>query len=442
MLNLKDSNFLWFSDLFTKLLLFHGVHTAPQSVGTSSAAVHASTTNNPFSSPSPAVRGSDVSSASGAFATSPSRGTAFERALSAAASPGKKKPVITPSTTSNSNLNVDNVANFPGLSVKSLPLDATKHSKLEERLGMGGDAKANIFTPTHSAPTTKKIPPGAVHSPAATGATSSGAYKGRSGPPSRSNPGAASNLAMNAHTLDAYEAPAQHFAGSERFFFQFIVSMNNFRLNQGLVTCVLAQIDDLMRGERFEASFTAMDLDTGTPTKSKKLPIFLPSDQKSSKLDTKEDVFISPEDFALKVTKLKILGRFLGLLHFYHQWMPGAESGGPLSKLALDMAARRGALQMSLPILRVVQDAQREGKLSLALPWVAEFLKMLSWLPACSLRPRGQSTSASDRLAIPYFEVLERLRSIQHVEILRANGAALSCNRYPQFTETCYRQRP
>lgn len=318
---------------------------------------------------------------------------------------------------------------------------------------MGGDVKSNLFAAPSAAK--KLFASSAAPESAATSSTSStgggrgggsggggpgstsGGYKGRT-PSSRVNPAAVSSPTANLSVPDPYEGPAQLFAGAETFFFRFIVSMNNFRFNQCLVTCILAEIDELQRNESFEASFSTMNLDTGTPTKSAKLPIFLPSDHNFTKQDgSGGEVFIAPEEFALKVARLKILGRFLGLLHFYSQWLPssGGESG-PLQKLATELSAKRGALQLSLPVLRVVQEAHREGKLSLTLPWVVEFLKMLSWDPFCSAptRARGEAAaSAADKGRIPYFDVLEKLRSIQHGDQFKANGRARSCNRFGCF---------
>lgn len=462
---------MWFAELLLKLLLFHGVSTAPLIPGSTNLSPVAGSANNTTSSPggaaTPGANGvaknassSQSTATVAAFGASPSRGTAFERAVSAAASPGRKKQqptqVFTPSTNASTssaaknNLNANYSANFPGLSaVKNLPLDASKQRQLEERLGVGGDVKANLFAAPHPAPSTAKklLTPNTAQASSAGGASSgaygtggSGGYKGRN-PAPRTNPSSVSSTpTANLNAPDPYEAPALHFAGAEKFFFRFIVSMNNFRLNQCLVTCILAEIGDLVRNEEFEESFASMNLDTGTPTKSTKLPIFLPSDPNSTKRDGSGDVFISPEEFALKVAKLKILGRFLGLLHFYPQWVPsGSGESGPLQKLATELSTKRGALQLSLPVLQAVQDACREGKLSLTLPWVVEFLKMITWDPACSspVRARGEvGVPAAHRHRIPYFDVLERLRSIQHGEQLKTNGKVLSCNRFVYCPET------
>ena len=447
-----------------------------------------------------------------AFSASPSRNTAFERALSAAASPIRKiqscVPVNLSSTTSNipasasqSNLNTKFYSsNFPDLSAtKKLTLDAAKQSKLEERLGMGGEAKTTLFSPSHTTappaaqvsaistphmvtsvtkkwgpagaatrttPDTARITPSnSINSANNTTNNSnnsntnnnSGPYK-RNGPPTRTSNAYGSSANSNANspsvnysTIDPYEVPAMHFAGTESFFFRLIVSMNNFRFNQGLLTCILVEIEELMRNDNnLDASFVNLNVESDSPTKSRKLSIFLPSDQNATKHhDGQNEVFIAPEDFALKVAKLKILGRFLGLLHFYHQWVPlGVSESGPLQKLASELAAKRNALQVSLPVLKMVQAAHREGKLSLALPWVVEFLKMLSWDPAVnsvSARARGVNVAhnskealETDRQRIPYFDVLERLRSIQHSEKFKvsvsesnhsASSGILSCNR-------------
>eukprot|EP01032_Pedospumella_encystans_P010892 gene10892-12709_t len=530
-LTLKEPNYLWFAALFMRFLLYHGVQStsavsmlttkpdAQASTEVSASTKTSSSTNNTVSlgshvtSTPSAGAVSNVATTASAFSASPSRNTAFERALSAAASPIRKKqscaPVSLSSTASNvpasaskSNLNTKFYSsNFPDLSAtKKLTLDAAKQSKLEERLGMGGEAKTTLFSPSHttvppaaqvnaiSTPhmvtsVTKKwdptgaasrttpdiaariTPSSSINSANNTtnnynnnfNSNNSGPYK-RNGPPARTSNSYSSSANSNANSpsvnhsaIDPYEVPAMHFEGTESFFFRFIVSMNNFRFNQGLLTCILVEIEELMRNDNsLDASFVNLNMESDSPTKSRKLSIFLPSDQNATKHhDGQNEVFIAPEDFALKVAKLKILGRFLGLLHFYHQWVPlGVSENGPLQKLASELAAKRNALQVSLPVLTMVQAAHREGKLSLALPWVVEFLKMLSWDPAVSAvsaRARGVNVAhnwkgalENERQRIPYFDVLERLRSIQHSEKFKVStgesnhstsSGILSCNR-------------
>lgn len=104
----------------------------------------------------------------------------------------------------------------------------------------------------------------------------------------------------------------------------------------------------------------------------------------------------STEPFSLRILKLKLLGRFLGLVTFWHQRtltlsstseVTGASGSsnasrvGPLHQLALENTRKRSKAVMRsiLPLKAVLIRAWQEGRLCLTLPWVIEFLKMSAW---------------------------------------------------------------
>lgn len=314
---------------------------------------------------------------------------------------------------------------------RSLPLDSAKHNKLEARLGMGGEVKPSGFTPSSSVikfatPTTAST---TAHN--SSGGGGGGGVHKRGGSGRRQSPFLGSGLtavpSVSRAALDIYEAPSSLFGGPLQFFFRFIVGMNNHRFNQSLCTCILAEITTLMKSNDFSSTGVAVGM--SFPVDSDPVNLFS-SDTVLHRSLADRDYLLSPETFALKVTKLKILGRFLGLLQFYHQWVAISTTlieHSPLQKLSADLASRRGMLQVLLPLRKALDEARMERRLSMCVPWVCEFLKMEMWDPACVEVVRNP---ASNRLqTIPYFDVFEYLRSLQYSSDFFPMSQNLSTNR-------------
>lgn len=251
-------------------------------------------------------------------------------------------------------------------------------------------------------------------------------------------------------TADPYENPALHFSGNQQFFFRFIVHTDNNRFLRCLEEALAAEIKDLTREQgtrRTGIGATQVDISTASngaaplpigrarsgshSTDGEEIFSFISSSySKPSLLHGTVDGFesfdspqysTSTQSFALKTVKLRILGKFLGLLTFWPQWSLLVSVGdtGPLSLLARDAARLRGALRpaTSYPLRSILEKAWVACRLSYTVPWVVEFLKMMVW----------DCTYANPQN--PYRDVFSFLRSIQRSDLLHPIKGRSSSNR-------------
>lgn len=147
------------------------------------------------------------------------------------------------------------------------------------------------------------------------------------------------------------------FKGDEQFFYRFILVADSHRFNSLLVDVIISEISTI--------SFD----DIGGS---------LEQSQAWSGNNAMVEA-INTEEFTLRVMKLCLLGRFLGLLCFYPHWSLSASlaSSGPLVTTSRRNAHRH--LISSDLLLSIMQKASREERLSLSMPWVGNFLQMASW---------------------------------------------------------------
>lgn len=142
-----------------------------------------------------------------------------------------------------------------------------KQKKLEERLGLGGK--------------------GYIHKSASKGIYASSSQGGSQSPPQQQ---------QNFEYQPLIEEPSQFFPGQQQFFYRFIVLLDSHRLSDHLTTSIFAEIRRLIPAQTF------------------------------SRVESAEDSFNSDisqsqqESYVHRIVKLKILGKFLGLLHFWPQW--------------------------------------------------------------------------------------------------------------------------
>jgi hypothetical protein len=224
----------------------------------------------------------------------------------------------------------------------------------------------------------------------------------------------------NIHSVaaDVFAEPAGYFQGVQLFFFRFIVSMNNFRFNHSLLSCIMAEISSLMKqeedgfalqqfSEKLESEASPGKISAVTSMSMFLLPSNTGADAVFNRPEERKDVFISPENYALKVVKLTILGRFLGLLHFYSDWVQlnnvssstncsnssetntgmattaatatATATTTPLHKLVAERCVKLSSFNMTLPVLKLLQQADTNQNLTLAIPWVCGFLSMMRW---------------------------------------------------------------
>jgi hypothetical protein len=412
-MGMKDANYWWFADVFMRQLLFYGTSTAPIAPvvppGTTHIApvgINSAKATPSRAQPQGAFSADSDRTVSGAKAVEQSKGSGFNAANTAngveyaAQFPAFGAAPPTPPTTATS---------------RGVPLDLAKQSKLEARLGFGGEVKAPAVLPT---PTIGPAgaPKAAYNSSNGSGFQRRGAADRKSGLHSAS-PGQRNNAS------DAYEEPAKQFPGSQQFFFRFIVSMNNARFNQCLLSCMLAEIallmrvdDDVARGRAPGGHFLSVRGGASSVTAS-----------------DDRDYILSPENYALKVTKLKILGRFLGTLLFCHRWANSSVANSAQEVPASTVEPLRAGLQLSIPVRVSLEEAVRQRRLCLCVPWVVEFLKMLAWdplllAPNVIKHPVDEGATGTTR-AIPYMDTMVFLRSIQFSAACFPIGSSMTSNR-------------
>ena len=392
-LSLQASNISWFSDMFAKLLLFHSM-SDHRETRAKEKTNHKGNINRiqPV-----AVKVADKDSSKLA-----------DNSSHVFSSP----PNIVSS-------NANTISSSHTNTIRKLNINEKQLSKLEERLGSGSIEVPHItsankpFNKSKSHP--EKLSPasmnltykGSSHSSSSTGKKlddSSGpgtkSYLQAVTPASISNNHQSNNYSSNKkHTQekpDDYEEAAIQFSGIQQFFFRFIVSMNNHRFNQHLVNSISSEIHKL--SEEYDNS----------------LPAAFSSDKKQQKefrgggsggglfevvgdemasrefFASETTIALSPETFTVKVMKLKVLGKFLGLLQFYHMWSqlfplesddPGTPSPSPLSLYAKESVGLQSRLLLKsvLPINAILMTSLKQGRLCLTVSWVVEFLKMMNW---------------------------------------------------------------
>jgi hypothetical protein len=414
-MGMKDANYWWFADVFMRQLLFYGTSTAPiapvvppdtthiMPVGINSAKATPSRAQ-----PQGAFSVDSDRAVSGAKAVEQSKGSGFNAANTAngveyaAQFPAFGAAPPTPPTTATS---------------RGVPLDLVKQSKLEARLGFGGEVKAPAVRPT---PTIG--PAGAAkaayNSSNGSGFQRRGAADRKSGPPSAS-PGQRNNAA------DAHAEPAKLFPGAQQFFFRFIVSMNNARFNQCLLSCMLAEIALLMRADE--------DAVRGRAPGGHFLSVRGGASSVTASASDDREYILSPENYALKVTKLKILGRFLGTLLFCNRWASSSVVNGAQEVPASTVEPLRAGLQLNIPVRASLEEAVRQWRLCLCVPWVVEFLKMLAWdplllAPNIIKQPVDEGATGPTR-SIPYMDTMVFLRSIQFSAGCFPIGSSMTSNR-------------
>ena len=199
------------------------------------------------------------------------------------------------------------------------------------------------------------------------------------------NPGSARKSAYDRKSsvgIDIFNEPAKIFHGNQQFFFRFIVLSNNYLFGRNLELELQQRIFRLV--EHLS--------DDGTEDSS---------------------------SFPDMVLRLKVLGRFYGVVLFYSQWtLPLSDHQGPIALQLQNNSFRKQALfARSVPLDTALKDAASKGTLSLAVPWVVESFKMLKY-----------NIFWSDCLS--YLSVLRHLYVILFSPQFSMKGVYLSSRRY------------
>ena len=320
-------------------------------------------------------------------------------------------------------------------------VDSNKQRKLEERMGPGGLGYQTGVQKSQPLPRTGKS-----------------GYQGKT-------------PRTPLVTDDLYGEPALNFSGNQQFFFRFIVQMDNHRFCRCLEEVIAAEIKDLTHLSNADvdmpSSSSSNDRRNGRKNNTKMSSISSGDHVKSSSstsstplttFDTNtdtEETFTSssssssssshrksfPRDddleglrtfdskqysstvqsFAFRIVKLRILGRFLGLLTFWPTWslQVSPKDRGPLILLATNAARIRGSLRSSAayPLKNILEQAWINNRLAFTVPWVTEFLKLIVW--DCTYVQAHN----------PYRDVFGLLRGMQRSKLLHPVDGKPSSNR-------------
>lgn len=142
---------------------------------------------------------------------------------------------------------------------------------------------------------------------------------------------------------DLYSTQAEQFKGAEQFFFRFVLLANNNSFNRMLEVAIICEV------------------------------------QRLSGEICREDSPSSGIDFSAVIEKLRTLGRFHGLVLFSPRWALAFPDGyGKVAAQSRAYSARKlRAYSLILPHVESIRLAAQNGTLCVAMPWIAESLKML-----------------------------------------------------------------
>eukprot|EP01036_Dinobryon_divergens_P029422 gene29422-38516_t len=394
-LTLQASNISWFSDMFTKLLLFHSLNNN-RGMQTIEKPNNKGNMNR----------------------IQPVAVKLGDKDCSKVADGNSGHIFLSPPPNNMASSDSNTTASPHTNTLRNLNINVKQFSKLEERLGSGGmevphsmtakksysgpkpnQEKLSTATSAHAqkrfhnsnnSSTSTSTSSTAFKSHGDNNSSSSRSYLQAATPTSTASSG---NKKLSQEKKDDYEEAAIQFSGIQQFFFRFIVSMNNHRFNQHLINSISSEIHKL--SEEYDSSPTSIPSSRG----KKKQKEFRGDDLfagAGDEIASREffaggaTIALSPETFTVKVMKLKVLGKFLGLLHFYHLWSQlgplesedlGAQSPSPLSLYAKESAGLQSRLLLKsvLPINSILITSSKQGRLCLTVSWVVEFLKMMNW---------------------------------------------------------------
>jgi hypothetical protein len=355
-------------------------------------------------------------------------------------------------------------ANSQGLSfgaavVSTAASDQERQRKLEERLGIGGIGGKNPSsankTPSKSTSakkiTTKVVtlvspnPAHAELSPDEKGIENGAQPRGKPTTPSSSS---------NKRTFDPFDIPASHFPGNQQFFYRFVVMADNQRFAEAfqeqVCRAIIVETASISRQSNVPSDL-GLALDPDVSFGASPVP---------SSLQYYSHQVQFAEPLSVKVLKLRLLGKFLGLIEFWPQWTldestnsasasasaiareqtpalgikksqsiqsVDTEAGGgqllltpragPLLLQAQDRAHYRSLFRKVLPVVQFLEKAVCEGSLTLTVPWIVEFLSMMEYDKHMNIEN-------------PYRDVSGILMGIQRSDLFHLTRGRLTQNRY------------
>ena len=261
----------------------------------------------------------------------------------------KKEHVSSTSGTEHKDLNKSKGKNNDGQNKQNTKAQL-KHRKLEERLGAGKSYVNN----------------------------SGGFIRAKGGIGLGSNRHNSTHSQTNGYNA-LIEEPAHLFPDHQQFFYRFIVCLDSHRLCEHLLVSIIAEIHRLSPLSSLNDEGRASGNLKGTSSQSQKE---VKSNQKGM---ASSGIASSPgghkESFLHAIVKLKILGKFLGLLHFWPHWtsLTDRSKMGPLLILIDEGARKRSQSKAPLDLYAIIEKSIRLSCLSLIVPWIVEYLRMMTW---------------------------------------------------------------
>jgi hypothetical protein len=321
--SIRDCNIPWFADLLLSMLLHYGTNLPGSGGGSARARAEA-----PADAAAPTIAG-----ASSAPAKKPIE------PVSARPAAAKTASVNAAPTSSSATLSAGSVSVGFGASSAGPPpppglsKGGARQRLLEARMGIGGIGSSTSGGPSIGAARSAAAPTSAGQRSAS-----------RPAPHNSATPETSPHFKWMLSALDQLSAL---FPGNQQFFFRFIAFCDNFRFAENFSVLLLAEINKIV----------------------------------SATVDTP-----SPDLFAISVCKLCVIGRFLGYLQCWPQWVLSVsadviESGPLRSAVEKSFSDRQSPLAASkrVQVHNAVMNATREKQLSLMLPWIIEYLKVLLW---------------------------------------------------------------
>lgn len=222
--------------------------------------------------------------------------------------------------------------------------------------------------------------------------------------------------------------PSSSFPGDQQFFFRFLVIMDCFRLNVHLINVFFADILKLSNEKSIIDPAVSFLYGKGQSTNN------------GSKSNVSANPIEQRPSFALRVIKLRILGKFLGLLTFGPYWTVSISSltEGPLVNMIRSSTSRRDAMVAStFPLCEILHNACREKRLCIVVPWVSCFLKMMFWdkysldgLMVGNSMYSSPNNSSSNYPLHGYASAFSILAAIQASPSYRLENGVISRNRF------------
>jgi hypothetical protein len=283
------------------------------------------------------------------------------------------------------------------------------------------------------------------------------------------------------HLLSTLKDPSALFPGYQQFFFKFILIMDSAKLNHYLSDILIEEIltltDVLSLGEyrQFVQELKSGDWATDSLsqqmfnlTEIQKIGISTSSQRRFTSLksallsqcdgEARGDGVEIPKkhlSFNIRILQLRILGKFLGLLHSYPYWTLSLCGGSnltnsaPLDSPLVEMINRSATLRSNmsfesistLPISRLLYLSWQDSTLTLAVSWIVNYFRMMAWDNSSILHHGHDPTSVLKNLMTvksEHITAMAVLTSIISSPEYRLSCVSLSRNRSVTHSLSCF----